>query len=91
MAHIIQFPNCAPEPVQQRRGPGRYPKSIVSLYQRRMDKSLAHCAPINPVQPVHQMSAVEAARDYVRTVESILHKAQYELSIAQQQAEGKRL
>ena len=31
MAHVIPFPNSAASPVQQHRGPGRHPKTVVSL------------------------------------------------------------
>jgi hypothetical protein len=35
MAHIIPFPNSAAAPVEQRRGPGRYPKTIVPASELR--------------------------------------------------------
>lgn len=44
MAHVIPFPNSAAAPVQQRRGPGRYPKTIVSASElRRLRYQRAQC------------------------------------------------
>jgi hypothetical protein len=84
MAHIIQFPNSAPAPVQQRRGPGRHPKSIVSLWRARVDRNVRRMEAAKPVE------SVDSARDFVRAAESILFQAKHELLIAQRRSEGKQ-
>ena len=87
MAHIIQFPNSAPAPVQQRRGPGRHAKNILSLFRARVDRSMSRA---QAAKPVASVASVDSARDFVRAAESILFQAKHELLIAQRRAEGKQ-
>lgn len=61
-AQIIPLPTAALQPVQQQRGPGRRPSSIINLRRWKCDNVLSVKA-----QRVTAQNSLEQARSYMQT------------------------
>ncbi len=89
-AQIIALPNAAMAPIQQRRGPGRHPAYIVSLYRWRRDKNVKKLQ-----QPAARTSSPASnlieAQDFLAACERLCSVARHQLLVAQQQAGIKNL
>lgn len=85
MAQIINFTNCAPAAVQQKRGPGRHPKNVLPMWRARNAKVQAAISTPSVTQ------GIEEARNFLRAAESILFEAKHQMLIAKRRAEGKQL
>ena len=85
MAIIILLPSAASEPVQQQRRVGRFPKAIVSLHRKRLDKQLA------AYYAAQKSQEVQSAASFVETARYVLSRAQQELALAHQRDEARKL
>jgi|GEM_PF-3168598 len=79
-AQIIPLPTAALQPVQQQRGPGRRPSSIINLRRWKCDNVLSIKA-----QRVTAQSSLENSRSYMQTCEYLLQDARGQYLVAQQQ------
>jgi hypothetical protein len=79
MATILLHPNVEAEPVRQKRGPGRHPKTIISLSRYRSARSHR-----TPPCPKNSADSVGEAWQFMQTARHILSVAQTRLAIAQQ-------
>ena len=75
MAQIISFPNSAAAPVQQKRGPGRHPKMVVSLWRWRYQTGVAQSL----------QAKLASERELLSICEGTVNAIRHNVAVLQQQ------